>query len=320
MKPATPFGHFHRLAQTAAFLGMSFTLAGLLGRYVWFFEFFTHFKPQLAACFLIYAGLELAARRHRHAAVSLAFSALNAVPVLLLLLPSGTQATPAASAPARLRILHANILTRNTNVTALLSLVAKEQPDAIVLLEPDTRWLNDLSPLTNSYPVWAAMPREDNLGAAIYCRTNAHSVEIFRLSDPEAVPSTLARFAIGGRTLTVVGIHALAPYNSYMWRGRNSFSLELAKKLYGIEGPLVVTGDFNNTPWSAHFRQFLEVSGLRDCAQGHGPQPTWPVAVPPLMRIPLDHCFHSDTARILAKRPGPDIGSDHLPLIIDVSF
>ncbi|MDD4018488.1 MAG: endonuclease/exonuclease/phosphatase family protein [Kiritimatiellae bacterium] len=320
MKPATPFERFHRLAQTAAFLGMFFTLAGLLGRYVWFFEIFTHFKPQLAVCFLIYAGIELVARRHRHAAVSLAFSALNAVPVLLLLLPSETQATPAAHAPARLRILHANILTRNTNVAALLSLVAQEQPDAIVLLEPNTRWLNDLSPLTNSYPVWAAMPREDNLGAAIYCRTNAHSAEIFRLSDPEAVPSTLARFDAGGRTLTVVGIHALAPYNSYMWRGRNSFSLELAKKLCGFKGPLVVTGDFNNTPWSSHFRQFLEASGLRDSTQGHGLQPTWPVALPPPMRIPLDHCFHSDAVRILSRRPGPDIGSDHLPLIIDVLF
>jgi len=322
MKPATPFGHFHRLAETAAFLGMFFTLAGLLGRYVWFFEFFTHFKPQLAVCFLVYAGLELAARRHRHAVVSLAFAAFNAVPVLLLLLPSGTQAqaTPPASSPAHLRILHANILTCNTNFTALLSLVAQEHPDVIVLLEPDTRWLNDLSPLTNSYPVWAAMPREDNLGAAIYCGTNARSAEIFRLSDPEAVPSTLARIAVGDKTLTVVGIHALAPYNSAMWCGRNSFSLELAKNLCGVEGPLVVTGDFNNTPWSAHFRQFLEASGLRDSAQGHGPQPTWPVAAPPLMRIPLDHCFHSVSVSILAKRPGPDIGSDHLPLIIDVSF
>ncbi len=213
MKPATPLEHFHRFAQTAAFFGMFFTLAGLLGRYVWFFEIFIHFKPQFAVCFLVYAGLEFAARRHWHAAVSLVFSAFNAAPVLLLFLPPGTQTMPPASEPARLRILHANILTRNTRVAALLSLVAQEQPDAIVLLEPNTRWLNDLSPLTNSYPVWAAMPREDNLGAAIYCRTNAHSAEIFRLSDPEAVPSTLARFVIGGKTLTVVGAHALAPYN-----------------------------------------------------------------------------------------------------------
>jgi len=320
MQRLTPFKRVHRLAEAAAFLGVLFTVAGLLGRHVWFFEVCTHFKPQLALCFLLYAGLEFAARRHRHAAASLAFCAINAFPVLLLLGPAGVQALPATEAPAaRLRILQANILTSNTNAPALLALIADERPDVIVLQEPDAWWLRQLAPLTNSYPVFAALPRDDNFGAAIYCTSNALSAEIFLLNDPEAAPSALARIASGGKTLTVVGTHALAPYNRYMWLGRNSFSLELATKLRAIKGPLVVTGDFNNTPWSAHFRAFLQASGLHDSAQGRGALPTWPASAP-LVRIPLDHCFHNAEVLILAKRPGPDIGSDHLPLLIDVSF
>jgi len=320
MKPRTPLRRLHFLAEAAAFLGVLFTLAGLIGWHVWFLEFFTHIKPQLALCFLAYAGLEFTARRHRHAALSLACAAVNALPVLLLLLPAGTQAKPAAALSARLRILQANILTSNTNAPALFALVAREQPDVIVLQEPNTRWLNILSALTNSYPVFAALPREDNFGAAIFCKTNALSAEIFLLSDPEGAPSSLARIAVGNKTLTVVGTHTLAPYTETMWQGRNRFTLELAKTLRGINGPLVVTGDFNNTPWSTHFRAFLEVSGLRDSAQGRGPQPTWPTGFIPLARIPLDHCFHSADTCILNRRPGPDIGSDHLPLVIDVAF
>jgi endonuclease/exonuclease/phosphatase (EEP) superfamily protein YafD len=321
MKSLTPFRRLHRLAEAAAFLGVLFTLAGLLGRYAWFLEICTHFKLQLAVCFFGYAALELAARRHRLAAASIALAAVNAFPALLLFLPATSGAASHAEAPhtARLRILQANILTSNTRSPALLACVAREQPDVIVLQEPDERWLRELAPLTNSYPVFAALPRDDNFGAAIYCKTNALSADIFQLSDPEGAPSSHARVALAGRTLTIVGTHTLAPCSDYQWRGRNGFTLELAQQLKAVNGPLVVTGDFNNTPWSATYRRFLKASGLHDSAQGRGPLPTWP-ATSPLLRIPLDHCFHSDGVAILARRLGPDIGSDHLPLILDVSF
>lgn len=319
--PLTPFQRFHRLAEAAAFLGVLGTVAGLLGKHAWFLEVFTHFKLQLALCFLFYAGLELAARRRGHAAASLALCLFNAAPALLLFLPAGAQArAPAEPHAAHLRILQANVLTCNTNAPALLSLVARESPDVVVLQEPDDWWLRHLAPLTNSHPVYASLARDDNFGAAVYCRTGALSAAVFTLSDPEGAPSTLARIASCGRVLTVVGTHTLAPYDDYQWRGRNSFTLELAGALRKIKGPLVVTGDFNNTPWSAHFRAFLRASGLLDSAQGRGPQLTWPASSPPLARIPLDHCFHSADVRILSRRAGPEIGSDHLPLIIDVAF
>jgi len=319
MNPRTPFARFHSLAEAAAFLGVLFTLAGLLGRYAWFLEIFTHFKLQLALCFVLYAALEWAARRRRHAIASLAFALVNAFPVFLLLLPAHTRAAPHGADAVQLRILQSNILTSNTNAPALLALIARERPDVVVLQEPDERWLRDLAPLTNTYPVCASLPRDDNFGAAIYCKTNALSASIFLLGDPEGAPSSLARIAVNGKTLTVIGTHPLAPYNRYTWRGRNGYTLELAEKIRAVAGPVVVTGDFNNTPWSTHFRAFLKASGLHDSSQGRGPLPTWPAASP-LLRIPLDHCFHSGDVRILAKRPGPDIGSDHLPLIIDLAF
>mgnify|MGYP001176948552 CR=1 FL=1 len=317
----TPLKRFHRLAEAAAFLGVLCTVASLLDRNVWFLEYGTHFKPQLAACFLLYAGLEWAMRRHCHALASLAVAAVNALPVLLLVLPvSGAKGHTPAQSSAHVRILQANILTCNTNAPALVALIAKEAPDVVVLQEPDAWWLRQLAPLTNSYPVSATLPRDDNFGSAIYCKSNALSADIFRLNDPEGAPCSHARIAVGGKTLTVVGTHTLAPYTEAMWKGRNSFTLGLAKTLRKVNGPLVVTGDFNNTPWSSHFHEFLKTSGLLDSDQGRGFQPTWPASAFPLARLPLDHCFHSGDVRILSKRLGPDIGSDHLPLIIDVAF
>jgi len=311
----------HRLAEAAAFLGVFCTLAPLLGGSIWFMDFFSHFKPQLALCFAVWAAFEFLIRHRGHALASLVAATINAVPVLLLLVPvSGATGTHAPHPAAHIRILQANVLTCNTNTPALLALVRTENPDVVVLQEPDAWWLRQLSPLTNAYPVYATLPRDDNFGAAIYCKSNALSADIFHLDDPETAPSTHARIAVNGRVINVVGTHTLAPYTDAMWKGRNAFTQELAKKLRKIQGPLVVSGDFNNTPWSPHFRDFLEASGLHDSSQGHGYLPTWPAFSAPLLRIPLDHCFYSDGVTILSKRMGPDIGSDHRPLIIDAAF
>jgi endonuclease/exonuclease/phosphatase (EEP) superfamily protein YafD len=317
----TSLRRLHRFIEYAALFGVLITLAGLLGRHAWFCELFTHFKLQLAACFVLYAALECMARHTHHVIASLAFAAVNALPAVLLALPPAEGGPrPPGAGECRLRILQANVLVSNTNAPALLALVAREDPDVVVLQEPNARWLRDLAPLTNAYPVFAAEPREDNFGAAVFCRLPSASAEIFHLSDPEAAPSTRARIAVGGKTLTVVGTHPLAPCSAYGWLGRNRYTFELARLLRETEGPRVVTGDFNNTPWSAHFQTFLSVSGLRDSAQGRAPQSTWPTFNPPFARIPLDHCLHSADVRIVDRRLGPDIGSDHLPLLIDLAF
>jgi len=314
-----PLKCFRGLTEAAAFVGAFLTVAGFWGGRIWFCEIFTHIKIQLALCFLVYALIELAARRRRLALASLAFFAVNAFPALLLFVPSSAPArTPPF--PHRLRILQANVLTCNTNAPALLNLVARETPDVIVLQEPDDWWLRKLAPLTNDYPVCATLPRDDNFGAAIYAKTNALSAEIFTLGDSNEAPSTCARIAVNGAAITVVGTHTLAPYTRDMWEGRNSFTLMLAQKLQGMQTPLVVTGDFNNTPWSAHYHEFLTTSGLLDSSRGRGALPSWPASASPLLRIPLDHCFCSPDVSVLSKRLGPDIGSDHLPLLIDVAF
>lgn len=315
------FARLHRFVEHAALFGVLFTLAGFFGRHAWFLDLFTHFKLQLAGCFALYVLIEFAARHWHHAAAGATFAAVNALPVLLLCLTATPRQPPVSFAPtAQIRILQANVLTGNRDAAALLSLVDREAPDVIVLQETNLRWLNDLAVLTNAYPVFAAVPREDNFGAAIYCRTNARAAEIFYLDVIDAVPSTQARLTVNGRPLTVIGTHPFAPYSRTRWQGRNEHMQRLAPLVRRIDGSCVVTGDFNNTPWSAHFQIFLACSGLRDSARGRCLQPTWPTFLPPFARIPLDHAFHSPDVRVVSRRLGPSIGSDHLPVILDIAF
>ena len=77
--------------------------------------------------------------------------------------------------------------------------------------------------------------------------------------------------------------------------------------------PVIVAGDLNTTPWSHGFQRLIRPRGLRDSAVGHGVQTTWNARrwVP---RIPIDHVVVSPEVRVVARRVGPDVGSDHLPI------
>ncbi len=81
----------------------------------------------------------------------------------------------------------------------------------------------------------------------------------------------------------------------------------------------MVLGDFNTTPWNYYFQKFLKESGLRDSSQGFGPQPTWP-NFSRLLSIPIDHCLHSAEIVIVGRQIGPDVGSDHYPVIVDYAL
>jgi hypothetical protein len=75
----------------------------------------------------------------------------------------------------------------------------------------------------------------------------------------------------------------------------------------------------NLTPWSFHFKVLLRVTGLHDSARGFGVQPSWPNNNP-FLRIPLDHVLHSPDIVVLQRTIGPDVKSDHFPVIVDLAL
>lgn len=132
------------------------------------------------------------------------------------------------------------------------------------------------------------------------------------------VPSILATVetgGAGGSALRAVATHPLPPAGREYSRWRNEQRDALAT--YGQSSqPVLLLGDLNTTPWNCHFRRLLKRSGLRNSARGYGVQPTWPNLPAPL-RIPIDHCLHSDEIFVVDRRVGPDVSSDHYPVIVE---
>jgi endonuclease/exonuclease/phosphatase family metal-dependent hydrolase len=70
--------------------------------------------------------------------------------------------------------------------------------------------------------------------------------------------------------------------------------------------------------WSPYYSQLMRDSGLMNARKGFGVLPTWPSHVP-FLKIPLDHCLVSADISAAHIRTAEAIGSDHLPLIVDLA-
>lgn len=300
------------LLGAASALAAALSVAGFLdGRFAALF-FAPPFRVQYAVCLGVAALLYGAGKRPRRAAACALFAALNAAVVAPAFLPSDQ---PTNSGPT-LRLLLANTLWSNSEHERLLRLIEVERPDVIVLNEVTPSLWEALTPLRAVYPHHRAQPRHDAFGIALLSRLPLEEVELERLG-PLQRPWIRARLATAAGALHLVAVHPTPPANRELMTITMAEMDLLGRELAGSGRPLVLLGDLNSTPWSARFRELLAATELRDSSRGFGMQPTFPVGLPP-MRIPLDHALVSPELEVLDRRLGPEIGADHLPLLVDL--
>ena len=65
--------------------------------------------------------------------------------------------------------------------------------------------------------------------------------------------------------------------------------------------------------------RFLLLNLLRDSGRWRGWAPTWNPGIS-WLRLPIDHCLLSDEIGVARRAIGPEIGSDHRGLEVEVFF
>jgi endonuclease/exonuclease/phosphatase (EEP) superfamily protein YafD len=155
-------------------------------------------------------------------------------------------------------------------------------------------------------------------------------------SDPVPGNQTRLVLDIDGREVALYNVHFRVPFTNqtrlipdasshvlnlmlnYDETARNAQIREFLEYVETEELPHIVAGDFNT---SQHSLIYADIAlQLRDAFRevGSGLGATWPVGqlpefVPPLLRI--DYIWYSGTIRPIDVELGPDLGSDHLPLV-----
>jgi endonuclease/exonuclease/phosphatase (EEP) superfamily protein YafD len=311
-----PFFSFHLRPWAWVILGMGgagaslATIFGCLGSFSWFFDLFSHFRVQYLLGLLM-LGIIMWLGSHRKTAVFfLVFSLVNLGVALPLYF--GRQTIDPLLSPLRAMLINVN--SSLGDAARVRTVIEDENPDILVLEEISSRWLGDLTWLTNAYPHCRVEPREDNFGIALYSKLPLRDSKIVYVGEAD-VPSIIATVQLAQKDLCVVATHPLPPLGKDYSRLRNG-QLEQLPIILRSPHPILLLGDLNVTPWNTHFQKLLNDTGLQDSTKGFGYQPSWPSQSPALL-IPLDHCLHSKEISILNRRIGKNVASDHYPLIVD---
>lgn len=221
--------------------------------------------------------------------------------------PLPTSGTP-------LRVLLLNVHTSSSTFAEVRTLIAETNADIVGLVEVDTRWLAALAPAFVGYRHRIEEPRNDNFGIALYSmRPMTGATE--ELGSP--LPTVVASVDAEGTSLAVVLTHPIPPVQAEPLAMQVAQLDAIATRVRSLPSLALVMGDLNATPWSRPFRDLVARSGLCDTRAGFGLQASFPAASS-ILRIPIDHALVSCAIGVTSREIGRDVGSDHLPVIVDL--
>ena len=301
------------------------SVLGFFGAWCWFFDLFAHFRVQYFFGFLVIGAWHLFQRKRAWALACLALSVLNLAVILPFYLPRAVLDDINAPFAIKFKKVSAMLMNVNRdygNPEKVLAAVRTHQPDFVVLEEIDNGWFDFLAPgLTETYPHHVTELRSDNFGIGLWSKYPIVNHTILYSGD-WAIPTIIADLDFlpwqprPGR-LTVIATHPVPPVRREMAHARDAQLAELAQHARNAKHPLLLIGDLNATPWCAAFRKLQRDSGLVNSAQGRGLYPSWPAFFPAFLRIPIDHVLHTPDIKIIERKTGPRVGSDHLPVTVD---
>ena len=227
-------------------------------------------------------------------------------------LPASTANQPSV------KLLTQNVLTENRNHEALLDLIQAENPDVIVLLETSPAWFESCKGLRERYPYFLEQAHPGNFGISFYSRISCKPKLTFH--GRYELPTVHADLEVNEKkSIHIAGIHPLPPMRPQTMRDRDQLCEAVMNSL-DSNRPRLVTGDFNLTPWSPKFGKLLKLGQLVDAAKGFGPEPTWFVGPSWMGGLKIDHALVSPDVRVDSFRIGPNIGSDHRAVIVEISL
>lgn len=308
LKPSISVAGLFDAATAMACVG---TVIGYLGFLWWPLGLARNFPVQCGLFLACAVAINAIAKRRNQALVALVFL----IPNVIAVAPYYLHMRPVHAGPPAMKALLSNVYSQNTDYDEVLKFIRKTDADFVVLQEVTWNWSRRLAVLDSMYPHSIYKTREDNFGIAFLSKTKPLLSEII-ITNRIRVPMIRAELQTPHGRLTLIGAHPPPPLFRGYIRAREAAFDEIVAMAGTLKGPIMVLGDLNATPWSRLFRRLVTESRLRDARCGFGLLPTWPVQMP-LLYIPLDHCLVSPEIRVRSMKTGPNLGSDHLPVIVE---
>ncbi|HUR59624.1 MAG TPA: endonuclease/exonuclease/phosphatase family protein [Opitutaceae bacterium] len=305
-----PLGRF---VEACGHLGLLATAFCLLAPFFWWADNATHFRWQYCVWMLPAVALWLVRKRWWAAVPGCAAIAWHGALLLPLYWPPAPRFDPARPV---FTVVLLNVLTSNERYDEVVRFLQSTPADLVVLQEINTAWVRHLRPWSATFATQREEPAENNFGLGVYVRDSRASVQISPLPANPTL-SLAVEVMFDGTPLHVLAVHPLPPVGNFNWRARNHHFAAMARWSQSGQGNAVIVGDLNCTPWSPFFRQLLRDSATRHAREGTGLLASWPVGAS-VLSIPLDTVLTQEKVHVISARTGPDLGSDHRAVIVQL--
>ncbi|AEQ51930.1 endonuclease/exonuclease/phosphatase family protein [Pelagibacterium halotolerans] len=205
-------------------------------------------------------------------------------------------------------LLSFNVLNSNDRHEDVTDYIAGSGADFAFIMEA-AQLRQHLDDLHAVYPYRVGCEPSVECDLMMLSKLPLENAEIRSLGNTHPNRMIVAQAEIEGEPLTLVAAHLTKPYfdDAGLFEARR-----LARQLAGIEGALVLAGDFNSAPWADAIDDLVRGSDLLPPPRYNA---TWPTELGPL-GIPIDLMFSRAPILIEEIEALSDpLGSNHLGLI-----
>lgn len=279
---------------------------------------FTHAAPLWLVMSLGAVALGGAFARSAERLVMVALGVVGLLACAVLMAPelwAASRFKPATIAQSDLKLIQLNVWHSNRTPEKSLAWILAQDADVVVLEEGGGDARPIVKALRDSYP-FASCEKAMRCETWIFSRKKMIARGGATLEGPY-LSAAWATLADAKGPFTVMGVHYTWPVPAGPQQAQSRKLVKLASSF--ARNSLILTGDFNSTPWSFTLKRQDKALGLQRWTRA---LPSWPagkfsrVVAAPAPFLPIDHVYAGEQWRAVRIERGPAIGSDHRPVVV----
>lgn len=229
---------------------------------------------------------------------------------------------PAMGAHSTLKLVVFNVFYRSDRYDATIDFIKQHDPDMFILIECSRQWEQAIiDGLGDRYPYNSEQTLPGWRGNQLFSKTPLRAAlqvpEYAAVVDAKRLMTVETQWQ--GQSVYIAAVHPASPDSPEKLELRNEELEVVAHVAANVTAPIVFAGDFNCSSGSPYFTKLIEESGLTDSRYGFGWQGSWP-SFAWGMQIPIDHVLLSKHWQVIDRKIGPNLGSDHLPIVIELQL
>lgn len=308
------------LITATLFLGF-LSLVGFGSGINWLLDLTNHFKPYYLMIQCILLGAFLVVKKRVWLFITFVFLLVNAFEILPFYMPAWR--VTSGTGFVRLKLLQLNVCAPIKDYSRMTALLNEQKPNLVTLEECADRCVSFLEKdgVLTRYPYTLRKPEHRLMLLSQFPLKE-------NLMPPlQANPAVaFVQLKVGLQPIDLFMMHSTRPSSGAPYYRNQIIQFhQIAERLKQSENPLLLAGDLNTTPWGYSLQKLSEESGLRNTMLNFGVQSSFPVFIPKVHWwatpvVPIDHVLVSKDWQVLNRRLGPYVGSDHLPVIVDLTL